>query len=336
MIREAIALVVEGHELTIPQAEQVMDEILQGAVTPAQFGALMLAMRMRGETSLELAGFATAMRRHALHVPVDVAVVDTCGTGGDDAGTFNISTIAALVVAAAGQPVAKHGNRAMSSSCGSADVLEGLGANVQMSAEQVSACIAATNFGFMFAPLFHPSMRFAAPLRREIGVRTAFNLLGPLTNPARTRHQLVGTPNPVIGEKMARALAHLETAHALVVCGEHHVDELLPAGQSDVWEVRGTEVRHFILTPESVGITQSEMGTLRGGDVTMNVTIARSVIEGGVGPQADAVALNAGAALYAADRVASIEEGVALAADTLHSQRVRETLERVIEFGAQK
>lgn len=334
MIREAIARVVEGHHLTPDEAREVMDEILQGAVTAAQFGALMLALRMRGETAEELAGFAQSMRAHAVYVPTDRLVVDTCGTGGDDAGTFNISTIAALVVAASGQPVAKHGNRAMSSVCGSADVLEGLGINIQLGPQQVAEQIAQTNFGFMFAPLYHPSMRFAAPLRREIGVRTAFNLLGPLTNPARARHQLIGTPNPLVGEKIAYALSQLNTVHALIVCGEHHVDELLPTGEADIWEVRGNTVHHYTLTPESIGLSQCHLSDLRGGDIAMNVSIARSIIDGSDGPRTAAVALNAGAALFAADQVPSIEAGVTIALDTLHSGRVRETLKRIVEFGA--
>lgn len=334
MIREAIAKVVDGHSLEPSEAEEVMQEILEGTPTPAQFGALMLALRMKGETPEELAGFATAMRARATPVKTHAAVVDTCGTGGDGAHTFNISTVAALAVAATGQPVAKHGNRAMSSVCGSADVLEGLGVNIQLGPERVAAGIAATCFGFMFAPLYHPSMRFAAPLRPEIGVRTAFNLLGPLTNPASARHQLLGVPNHATGEKLAQALALLGTEHALVVCGEGSMDELTLTGASEVWEVRGGDVQRYALTPEQFGLQRCDPTALNGGDVATNVAIAHRVLAGEAGPPLEVVVLSAGAALYAADAVPTIVQGIDRARQAIASGAAAGTLQQVVAFGA--
>ncbi|HEV7215588.1 MAG TPA: anthranilate phosphoribosyltransferase [Chloroflexota bacterium] len=334
MIREAIAKVVDGHSLEPSEAEEVMQEILEGTPTPAQFGALMLALRLKGETPEELAGFATAMRSRATRVTTHAAVVDTCGTGGDGAHTFNISTVAALAVAATGQAVAKHGNRAMSSVCGSADVLEGLGVNIQLGPERVAASIAATCFGFMFAPLYHPSMRFANPLRREIGVRTAFNLLGPLTNPASARRQLLGVPNHATGEKLSQTLALLGADHALVVCGEGSMDELTLTGASEVWEVRGTDVQRYALTPEQFGLQRCDPTALNGGDVATNVAIAQRVLAGEAGPQLDVVALSAGAALYAADAVPTIAQGIDSARQAIASGAAACTLQRVVEFGA--
>ena len=334
MIREAIASVVDGNSLPRHDAEAVMLEIMDGTATPAQFGALMVALRMKGETAEELAGFATAMRAHVKPVSAHAAVVDTCGTGGDGAQTFNISTVAALTVAAAGQPVAKHGNRAMSSACGSADVLEGLGVNIQLGPEQVAASIASTGFGFMFAPLYHPGMRFASPLRREVGVRTAFNLLGPLTNPASARHQLLGVPNTSTGERLAQAMALLGTEHALLVCGEGSMDELTLTGASEVWEIRAHAVQRYVVTPEQFGLQRCDRAALKGGDVATNVAITHSVLAGEAGPRLDVVLLGAGAALYAADAVATIDQGIARAREAIASGAAAATLDRVIAFGA--
>jgi anthranilate phosphoribosyltransferase len=335
VIREAIARVVDGNSLSRAEAEAVMQEIVDGTPTAAQFGALMAALRMKGETAEELAGFTATMRAHVTRVRTDSAVVDTCGTGGDGAHTFNISTVAALTVAAAGQPVAKHGNRAMSSVCGSADVLEGLGVNIQLGPERVAASITATGFGFMFAPLYHPGMRFAAPLRREIGVRTVFNLFMPLANPAFARHHLMGVPNRSAGEKLSRALALLNAEHALVVCGEGSMDELTLTGASEVWEVCRGAVHSYVVTPEDFGLERCARSDLQGGDVAANVAITRRVLSGEAGPQLDVVLLSAGAALYAADAVPTIERGIARARESIASGAAATTLEHVIAFGAE-
>src|SRR5919198_1101828 len=219
MIVEAIAKLVEGQSLTQQEAAAAMEDIMEDRATPAQFGAFVTALRLKGETVDEIAGMAQVMRRKALRVPTDLPVVDTCGTGGDGSGTFNVSTAAAFVVAATGQPVAKHGNRGMSSACGSADVLEALGAQIALGPDAVARCIDETGFGFMFAQAYHPAMKFAGPLRRELGIRTVFNILGPLTTPAGAKMQVLGAPNPAVQTRLADALGLLGAARALVVHG---------------------------------------------------------------------------------------------------------------------
>lgn len=334
MIKEAIAHLAEGRSLAAEQAAQVMLEILEGEATPAQFGALMMALRMKGETAEELTGFASAMRAKVTAVATTRPVVDTCGTGGDGAQSFNISTAAAMVLAAADVPVAKHGNRAASSRCGSADVLEGLGVKIALSPEQVARSIDEVGFGFMFAPLFHPSMKFAAPLRPQIGTRTVFNLLGPLTNPAGARHQLLGVPHVSFGQKMAEALAGLGTTHALVVSGDGSMDELTLSGPSHVWEVQHGDVRSYVLDAADLGLQRAPREAIVGGDVPTNVRIIRDVLGGQEGAPLDAVLLNAGAALYAADRVRSIGEGVACAREIARSGVAARKLEAIVAWGA--
>jgi anthranilate phosphoribosyltransferase len=223
-IRDQIIQLVRGNDLTQEQAAAAMEEIMTGVATPAQIAAFLTALHLKGETEVEIAGMAQVMREKATHVHHDGALLDTCGTGGDASGTFNISTIASFVAAGAGAVVAKHGNRAASSACGSADVLEGLGVNIELDAEGVARCLREAGIGFMFAAKFHPAMRYAGPVRREIGIRTAFNILGPLTNPAHARHQVLGVPNVEIAEKMARALAPLAPVHDLEVSGGRGLD----------------------------------------------------------------------------------------------------------------
>lgn len=333
MIKEAIALLVDGTSLTAEQAQQVMLEILEGIATPAQFGALMIALRLKGETPDELLGFASAMRAKVTAVPTLRPVLDTCGTGGDGSGSFNISTAAAIVVAAAGVAVAKHGNRAMSSQCGSADVLEGLGVNISLGPAQVARSIEEVGFGFMFALLYHPTMRFAAPLRREIGVRTTFNLLGPLTNPAGARRQVLGVPSQSLAEKMARTLADLGTEHALVVTGDGGMDELSISGATAVWDVCGDRVQRYEVHPDDVGLERSPAAAIQGGDVSTNVRIITDVFAGHAGPARDVVVLNAGAALYAADRVTTLRDGVATASEILQSGAAAAKLAEIVAIG---
>ncbi|MCH9039948.1 MAG: anthranilate phosphoribosyltransferase, partial [Chloroflexi bacterium] len=254
MIREAIDAVVGGRSLTVEEASQAMQEIMTGEATPAQFGAFVTALRMKGETVDEITGMAQVMREKSLHVKVDGALVDTCGTGGDASGTFNISTTAAFVVAGAGVKVAKHGNRAMSGACGSADVLEGIGGKIDLGPEGVERCLDETGFGFMFAQTFHPSMRFAAGPRREIGIRTVFNILGPLTNPAGAKSQVIGVADPSMAEKMAQVLARLGSTHALVVHGGDGLDEISLDGPTRVWEMQNGTVSEMSVSPDDVGM----------------------------------------------------------------------------------
>jgi anthranilate phosphoribosyltransferase len=276
---------------------------------------------------------AEVMRDKSTHVHHDGPLLDTCGTGGDASGTFNISTIASFVAAGAGATVAKHGNRAASSACGSADVLEALGVNIELDAEGVARCLRQAGIGFMFAQKFHPAMRYAGPVRREIGIRTAFNILGPLCNPARARYQVLGVPDAVVAEKMARALSRLDTVHALVVHGDGALDELALSGPNLVFEVRaGQALRRSELSATELGLEAAPKQAVLGGNIDENVATARAILAGEEqGPKRDIVLLNAAAALVAADRAADLREGLAQARESLASGQARERLERMVQ-----
>jgi anthranilate phosphoribosyltransferase len=334
-MKGAIQTVVEGGTLDAEQAAAAMDQIMTGSVTPAQIGAFLTALRMRGETIEEIAGFASAMRHHALHVEVGPGkgfVVDTCGTGGDASGTFNISTTAAFVIAGAGVRVAKHGNRSVTSKCGSADLLEGLGVAIELSPSAVARCVNEVGIGFMYAPAFHPAMRFVGPTRREIGIRTVFNILGPLTNPAGARHQLIGVGHPGIAHKLASALSRLGSARAVLVHADEGLDELGLAGPSTVTEFDANvgAVRTYSISPEEVGLAAAAPGSLAGGDVVENTRITLAVLSGEPGPRRDVTLINAGAGIYAAEAANSIAEGVAMAKSVIDSGRAMERLERLV------
>lgn len=308
----------------------VMAEIMDGQATPAQFGALVTALRLKGETVDEITGFASVMRSRAQPLSTATDVVDTCGTGGDGAGTFNVSTAAALVVAGAGQPVAKHGNRAASSKCGSADVLVELGVRIDLSAPQVEECVEKANIAFMFAPVFHPSMKFAAGPRREIAIRTVFNILGPLTNPAHPKFQVLGISDPRLIENMARALARLGATHALVVHGACGLDEFALSGPSAVCELRDGWTTSYELRPEDAGLDTAPLESVLGGDAAQNAGILQAVLSGEKGPRRDIVLFNAGAALYVSGRSPDIKDGVVLAARSIDSGAAMKALERLI------
>jgi len=303
VIREAIARVVAAEDLSREEAATVMEEIMTGEATPAQFGALMVGLRLKGETVAEIAGFASTMRRLATPVTSSRPVVDTCGTGGDGHHTFNISTTAALVAAGAGATVAKHGNRSMTSQCGSADVLEALGVHLAMSPAQVEVCLDEAGIGFMFATLYHPAMKFAAGPRREIGVRTIFNVLGPLTNPAQAHAQVIGVATASLVPTMADVLALLGTHHALVVHGSDGMDEISICAPSAVAEVSNGNVKTRDISPEQFGFDRGSLADIRGGDAAHNAEITRQILDGELGPRRDVVLLNAAAALVAADLV---------------------------------
>jgi anthranilate phosphoribosyltransferase len=330
MIRQAIAALAEGRSLTEAEAAAVMEEIMSGEATPAQFGAFVTALRLKGETVDEIAGMARVMREKARRVHVEGVLLDTCGTGGDARGTFNVSTAAAFVAAGAGARVAKHGNRAMTSRCGSADVLEALGARIDLSPEQVKACLEETGVGFMFAPSFHPAMKFAAGPRREIGVRTVFNILGPLTNPAGAACQVLGVADPSLAETMALVLARLGSRRALVVHGRDGLDEMSISGPTLVCELAGGRVRQYEVMPQEVGLALSDAASVAGGTPEENAAALREVLAGRPGPQRDIVLLNAAAGLVALERAAALAEGVALAADAIDSGAARERLERFV------
>lgn len=328
-VREALGAVTSGRTLTRGEAEAAMSSVMAGEATPAQLGALLAALHVRGETVDEIAGFAAAMRAASVRVTIREGAIDTCGTGGDRSGTFNISTVAAIVAASAGARVAKHGNRAASSACGSADVLEALGVRIDLGPEGVAACVEEAGIGFMFAPRYHPAMKHAAPVRREIGIRTVFNILGPLANPARVRRHLLGVPSPELGPTMAHVLGELGAEHAMVVHGGG-LDEIDPSGPTRVWALRAGRVGESVIEPEQVGVPRVRRDAIAGGDAARNAQIARDVVEGVDGAARAAVLLNAGAACHVAGIAESVREGVALARAAIASGAARATLDRFV------
>src|SRR5216684_3819550 len=339
MIREAITHVVAGATLSEGEAAAVMEEIMTGVATEAQMGYFLTALRLRpgGETVQEIAGLARVMREKAVQVHLEERIaaqaLDTCGTGGDGAGTFNVSTGAGILAAAAGASVAKHGNRSATSRCGSADVLEALGMRIDLGPEQVAYCVQEVGFGFMFAPAYHPAMKHVGPTRREIGIRTVFNILGPLTNPAHTRYQVLGVADGVLLRKMGEVLLHLGCQHALIIHGEDGIDECSLSAPTRVCEVRhGKDLREYTITPEQVGLSRaSDPQALQGGDPAYNADLLRDLLDGNTnGPAADMLCLNAGAALLASEQVESLVDGVKLARSTLREGKARQRLADVI------
>jgi len=332
-IQEALARILDRHDLSKPQAREVMNQIMEGKATPAQIGGFLVALRLKGETAAEIAGCAEAMRAHVLAVkPQRADLVDTAGTGGDGAGTFNISTAAALVAAAAGAGVAKHGNRAVSSSSGSADVLEALGFELDLPAERIARSIDELGFGFLFAPSHHPAMRHAAPVRRELAARTVFNVLGPLTNPAGARAQVVGVYAPDLVPTIATVLARLGSRRAFVVHGAGGIDELSPAGPNLVCEVAGGKVRRREIDPRNFGVPRCRPSELAGGSPKENAATIREIFAGARGAKREAVLLNAGGAVAAGGRARDLEEGYRVASAALDSGAAGEHLEELIAF----
>jgi anthranilate phosphoribosyltransferase len=321
------------QDLSVDEAAAAMEEIMEGRAQPAQIAGLLIALAMKGERPSEVVGLARTMRARATRLSQPFSeVFDTCGTGGDRAHTFNVSTVAALVVAASGVHVAKHGNRSVSSRCGSADLFEALGVNIAASPQVVERCLAEGGIAFFFAPTFHPSMRHAAPARRDLGVRTAFNLLGPLTNPAGAARQLVGVPRPELTELVARSLGLLGSTRAWVVHGADGLDEISTTGYTKVSEYRDGAVNTFYLHPADVGLSKATPESLRGGDAAENARIARDVLSGAKGPARDIVLLNAGASLLIAGAAPSIADGIRQAAVALDSGAAVRKLERLTEL----
>ena len=335
MISEAIKRAVDGQDLGREQMHEVFGAVMDGRASDVQKSALLVALRMKGETAEEITGAAMAMRERV--TPLDLGddsnrddLVDTCGTGGDGRGTFNISTVAALVAAGAGANVAKHGNRAVSSSCGSADVLAALGVHLDLNAAQMSAVLRKAGIAFLFAPKLHPAMAAVASVRKELGLRTIFNVLGPLTNPAFAKRQVLGVYNERLVEVVARVLAALGATHALVVHSRDGLDEISVSAATRVCEVRDGEVRAYELTPEELGLGRHPIETLAGGDARANANIAREVLQGGNGAQHDVVVANAGAALYVSGAAGSIRDGVALAKEAIASGRAYAKLQELV------
>ena len=332
-VQEALGRLLEGRDLSRAEARSVMGEIMRGEATQAQIGGFLVALRLKGETAAEIAGCAEAMREHVLAVrPKREDLVDTAGTGGDGAGTFNISTAAALVAASAGAAVAKHGNRAVSSSSGSADVLEALGFELELPAERIERSIDELGFGFLFAPSHHPAMRHAAPVRRELATRTVFNVLGPLTNPAGARAQVVGVYSPELVPTIATVLARLGARRAFVVHGAGGVDELSPAGPNLICEVTGGRVRRREIDPRDFGVPRCKPADLAGGSPADNAAMIREIFAGAIGPKREAVLLNAAGAIAAAGHARDLEDGYRTAAAAVDSGAAGERLEELIAF----
>ena len=330
LMRAALERIVGGDSLDVRTARAVMDRVMDGAATAAQIGALLAALRTKGESLDELTGMVNSMRDHATPIELEPGAVDTCGTGGDGSNTFNISTAAALVAAAAGCRVAKHGNRAASSRCGSADVLEELGVRVALDAVGVRRCVDEAGIGFIYAPAFHPAMRHAAAARRELGIRTVFNILGPLANPARVRHQALGVAGNAPAAAMAGVLHRLGHVHALVFSGPHGMDELGLDGVSRGYEVTEVGVRPLEVDPQALGLRAASLATMAGGDAAANAAAILAVLDGSGGPARDVVVLNASATIVAADVAADLAEGIERSRAAIDSGAARATLRRLV------
>lgn len=320
MLQQALAKVVAGQDLDSAEAEAALNEIMSGEVGEALIGGLLVALRMKGETADEIAGFARAMRAHCVQVhPAAQGVVDTCGTGGDACDTFNISTAAAFVAAGAGVPIAKHGNRAVSSQCGSADVLKELGVNISLPPAAVARCIDEVGIGFLFAPELHPAMKHAIGPRRQLGMRTVFNILGPLTNPAGAKRQVIGVFDPAFAPLMAEALRANGSEHVLVVHGEPGLDEISLCGKTQVTELKNGEITQYEITPQDLGLAECNPEDIAGGDPATSAQLLLEVLSGQPGPPLDIVLANAAAAIVVAGKAGTLAEGVATARQSVTS-----------------
>ncbi len=347
MIKEAIAKLIRGQSLSEKEVETVMEEILDGKATSAQIGAFTTALRIKGESVDEITGAAKAMRSRILRVHLDnhmvnidrdeiniedETILDTCGTGGDETNTFNVSTATALVVAGGGIKVAKHGQRTESNYCGSANVLEALGLRLDISRTDMERCIREIGIGFLYAPLFYGAMKYPLGPRREMGFRSIFNLLGPLTNPAGTTAQILGVYHPDLTEKMAHVLNNLGTMEAFVVCGEGTFDEISICGPTRVSHLKNGEISTFIMKPEDYGLKTANPGDIRGGSAERNAQIIREILDGEKGPKRDMVLMNAGAAFVAAGLDQNFQEGIERAAEAIDSGRAKEKLQALVSF----
>ncbi|MBS20046.1 MAG: anthranilate phosphoribosyltransferase [Chloroflexi bacterium] len=334
MIKESINKLVNGIDLTFEESEYAMNEIMEGEATPAQFGAFVVALKLKGESIDEVAGMASSMRSKSLKVDIPGDdLLDTCGTGGDHSGTFNISTVSAFVASGAGAKVAKHGNRAMSGSSGSADVLEALGAQITLEPDKVKRCIQDAGFGFMFAQNFHPSMRFAASPRREIAIPTVFNILGPLTNPAGASNQMIGVSNPNVGELMANVLRRLGTKKAVIVHGKDGLDEITVSGDSILWILDDSGIIKMEISPEEFGFSRSPIENIKAKDSSESALIIRNILSGSEqGPSRDIVIMNSAVALFCLGIVPDIQNGIQESIRSIDSGEALNKLEKYVQL----
>lgn len=336
-MKEAIQKVVDGQNLTMEEAKRVMNILLSGEATQAQIGAILTALRMKGETLDELTGFAAVLKEKAEHIAPNVPnYVDLVGTGGDRTFTFNISTTAAFVTAGAGLPVAKHGNRSISSKSGAGDVLEALGVNIAADPSVVTKCVEEAGIGFMFAQSFNKSMKYVGQARSEMGIRSVFNILGPLANPSDAKCMVVGVYDPSMTEIVANAMSRLGVENGFVVSGEDHMDEFTITGKTTVSEIKNSKVNTYEVTPEQFGLKRASLEELQGGDGAENAKITKAVLKGEEkGAKRDIVLLNAGATLYAGGMADSIEDGIHKAAEAIDSGKAYETLEKLVKLSNQ-
>ena len=333
MIKEAIYQLINGNDLTYEQAREVMEEMMTGTATQAQMGGFLTALRMQGETIDEITAFATVMREKGIKIEPKREVIDIVGTGGDEVGTFNISTTSAFVVAAGGVPVAKHGNRSVSSKSGAADVLEKLGVNLNLTPEQNEKVLNACDLCFLFAQKYHSSMKYAASVRKELGVRTVFNILGPLSNPAAATMQLLGVYDKKLAKPMAQVLSNLGVTRGVAVCGEDGLDEITLTGETDVYEIRFGEITSYTITPEQFGLRRCALQELVGGTPEENAQISKDILTGKEkGPKRDIVVMNAGMSLYLGKDGISLEEGIQMAQDILDSGKAYEKLQEFVKL----
>lgn len=333
MIQEAIAKLVKKENLTVTEAQAVMNEIMSGTATPPQIAAYLTALAIKGETKEEILGSALVMREKSTKIPHhQETILDCCGTGGDGAFTFNVSTVVAFVVSAAGIPVAKHGNRSVSSKCGSADLLVEAGVKLELSAEQVARCIDEIGIGFIFAPLFHPAMQQVAPVRKELGFRTIFNLLGPLTNPANATNQIIGVFDEKLTETISEVAFNLGIKRTFVIHNLSKIDELATCNSNKISTFNGGNVETFYLEAQELGFAKIEKKQLQGGDSSENLKIAMAILNGENGPKRDAVVLNSALALVVSEKVNDIREGIKLAQELLDSKKVLKKFQQFIEF----
>jgi len=333
MIKDAIDLISSGKDLTEAMMREVMEEIMEGKTDTAQIAAFLSSLSAKGESIDEVTAAVAVMRGHAIKINTSYAsVLDTCGTGGDALGTFNISTTVALVAGGCGVAVAKHGNRCVSSTCGSADILEALGVNISMSVQQMEKCLNDIGITFLFAQALHPAMKYAMPARKQLGKKTIFNILGPLSNPAGATHQLIGVYDRRWAEILAKVLQNLGSSHALVVHGNDGLDEITTTAATFIAETHKGSLKTYEIKPEDFGFKRAEPSDLKGGDVSLNAKIILEILDGCPGPKRDIVVLNAAAALFAADKTASIKEGIALAEKSIDSKKALEKLNLLREF----
>ncbi len=329
MIKKAIQSLIDGNNLSEKEMIEVMRVIMEGNATDAQIAAFLTALRIKGETVEEITGAVRVMREKATAIKSPPNTVDTCGTGGDMSHTFNISTTSALVVAACGVPVAKHGNRSVSSRCGSADVLEALGIRIDLEPSKVEQCLESTGFGFMFAPLFHPAMKYAIGPRKEMGVRTIFNILGPLTNPAGAERQVLGVFSAPLTELLADVLANLGVEHAFVVHGEDGLDEITNTERTKVSELNNGKVDTYFISPDDFKFDKADKSELKGGDADANANITIEILDGQQGPKRDIVIMNAAAAVVAGDKAGSFQEASVMASEAIDSGAARKKLDQI-------